>query len=202
MNKDYPSQISQISNQEKELTIFFSDINGYTSFAESLTPHEVIDVLDLYFRQMGNIVKDFGGDIIDYYGDGMLAVFGINKCVCSTQNALEAGLKMHDSLSIINKYISPIYYKPISIRIGIHYGKVMLGMIGGDGMRKLAVIGDTVNLANRIEQINKDLSTDFLVSECAFKRIQGDHRIKRHFTVNIKGKTGFYKVYEIDRHSR
>lgn len=70
-------------------------------------------------------------------------------------------------------------------------------MIGGDAMRKLAVIGDTVNLANRIEQINKDLSTRFLISECAYKRLSQHHRVRRHFVVNIKGKIGLYKLYEI-----
>jgi len=188
---------NNIDSHEKELTIFFSDITGYTTFAECLTPREVIDILDLYFRQMGSIVKDFGGEIIDYYGDGMLAVFGLKKCICSTRNAVEAGIRMQESLKIINKHISSIYPKPLTIRIGIHYGTVMLGMIGGDGMKKLAVIGDNVNLASRIEQVNKDLSTSFLISECAFKRVHKNRMVKRHFVVNIKGKKGLYKVYEI-----
>jgi adenylate cyclase len=183
---------------EQSVSIFFSDINGYTPFAESLAPHDVIRMLRHYFEGMGAIVQGHGGRVIDYYGDGLLAVFGLDNCQGSAWQAVQAALQMQAAMGAFNEQVLSVYHAPLSVRIGIHYGEVVVGEVGHEQMRKLAVIGDTVNLASRIEQANKALQTRLLISESAFRQVQAQVDVWQTFEVNLRGKTGLYKLYALD----
>jgi adenylate cyclase len=191
----------RVPSKEIEVAICFSDINNYTSFAEALPAQQVIEILDLYFQAMGSIVEDHNGSIIDYVGDGLLAVYGIEgETTCrNCIQAVHAALQMQQAMITINEVIKTIYDRDLSIRIGIHYGKVILGTIGKKNMEKLAIIGDNVNLASRIERLNKELQTDMLISACAYEHISDQYQIKRNYVVNVRGKTGLYKLYEIEK---
>ncbi len=141
----------------------------------------------------------YRGHIIDYFGDGLLAVFegeDVAAAGCCI-SAVQASLQMQQSMQVINQVISKVYHKYLSIRIGIHYGKVIVGRVGKENMQKIAVVGDNVNLASRIERINKELQTTMLVSECAFKHIHEYYQATRHYVVNVQGKSGVYKLFEI-----
>ncbi len=185
---------------EKEMAILFSDITGYTPFAESLSPQEVIRVLDGYYKQMGNIIRSNGGHLIDYFGDGFLAVFGLSQCAGSTWQAVQAAWQIEEAMLTFNWSIKGLYPDSLGVRIGVHYGKVIAGWVGAPSMQKLAVIGDAVNLASRIERANKSLGTQLLLSQNAYQQVSQQVGIRASYQVDIAGKKGQYLLYEPQSH--
>ena len=181
----------------KQVAILFADINGYTPFAESLPPYDVVHVISRYFHLMGNVVKEYRGQILDYYGDGFMACFGLTDTNGSALLGVQAGLEMFAAVESLNGYLFKVYGRTFRIRIGLNYGEVIWSRIGIQDMEKLAAIGDAVNLASRIEQANKQLGTHFLISEDAYREVEKEVAIRKVFEVAIKGKLGKYRLYEV-----
>jgi class 3 adenylate cyclase len=186
----------------KRVAILFADINGYTPFAESLPPYDVVHVISRYFHLMGNVVKEYRGQILDYYGDGFMACFGLTESEGAALQSVRAGLQLFAALESLNGYLRKVYGRTFGIRVGVNYGEVIWSKIGIQDMEKLAAIGDAVNLASRIEQANKGLGTHFLISEGAYREVEKEVSIKGVFEVNLKGKAGKYRLYEVTGLSR
>lgn len=184
--------------EEKNLTILFADIEGYTSFTESVEAYDLVHVLNRYYYIMGKIIKKHNGQIIDYYGDGLLAVFGFKNQEKMAFDGVTAGVEMMSEMKSFNDYLDKFLKHKFRIRIGIHTGKVIVGNIGFKGMRKLAVIGDAVNFASRIDNINKELGTNFLVSESTYKQVADDFSFLAPRDIEVKGKKGKHQVYELN----
>jgi adenylate cyclase len=155
--------------EEKQLAILFTDIENYTPFAELLPPFDIIHVLNRYFRLMSDVISQHHGYLVDYVGDGMLVIFGLEQPERAVPDALAAVQGMFQALDRLNPYLEQMYGRTFRVRAGLHYGPVLVGHIGQGASRKLAAIGDNVNMASRIESTNKDLGTQFLVSEAVVK---------------------------------
>lgn len=183
---------------EKKIAILFSDICDFTPFVEELPPYDVVHILNRYFHLMGQVVAQHHGQISDYVGDGMLVLFGVDNPEEAALQAVRAGVAMFNAVEKLNPYLQTMYGRRFSIRIGIHFGEVVLGSIGIGDQRKLAVFGDAVNLASRIEMVNKETGTHFLISEETFENVADQVRLKNMYTRQLKGKRGIYKLYEID----
>ncbi len=184
--------------EEKNLAILFADIGDYTSFAESLPAYDVIHALRRYFITMGRVIDAHGGRINDYVGDGIMALFGIDDRPEPVFRAVRAGLEMLWEVDSLNPYLQAMYRRKFRVRIGIHYGPVVIGTIGMANMEKMAVIGDTVNVAQRIEDANKQTGTSMLVSDAAVREIFGRARIRETFRdVALKGKRTRFTLHEI-----
>jgi adenylate cyclase len=183
--------------EEKQIAILFSDISGYTPFAESLLPYDVIHVLNRYFHLMGKVIQRNGGYIGDYIGDGIMALFGIEDSDGAAFRAVKAGLEMFKAVDSLNPYLEIMYGRGFQIRIGVHFGEVVVGTIGIANMKKVAAIGDAVNLASRIEAANKDVGTKFLISEDAYTQVKDWVRVSRRLQATLRGKSGEYTLYEV-----
>lgn len=183
--------------EEKELTILFADIESYTSFTESVPAFDLVHVINRYYYLMGKIIVENNGQIIDYYGDGLLAVFGLDKPKSMEFDAVSAGMLMMQEVESFNDYLHQFLNHRFKIRVGIHKGKTIVGNIGFKDMRKLAVIGDAVNVASRIDNINRELKTNFLVSKSTFEKVATDFPFGRMHEVEIKGKKGKHQLYEL-----
>lgn len=183
--------------EEKVLSFLFADMEGFTSFTESSQPYDVVHVLNRYYYSVGKLVKEHNGFIVDYFGDGFLAVFGMENPECHAFDAVKAGLDINREVKNLNEYVRSLVNKEFRLRVGIHSDKVIVGTIGMKGMRKLSVIGDGVNFASRIESANKDLGTYFLVSEKTYERTKEQLTVRSEHTIPIKGKSGLYTVYEV-----
>ena len=184
--------------EERQMTMLFADIEGYTSFTESSQPYDVVHILNRYYYLMGRVVEKYKGYIMDYFGDGFLAVFGLEETENHALDAVRAGFDMQDELQKLNKYMDALFDKKFAIRIGINTDKVILGTIGIENMRKLAAIGDGVNFASRIQTANKQLGTYFLVSDSTYRAAGSDVRFKNSHDIEVKGESGFYRVHEIE----
>ena len=183
---------------QQKLTIVFTDIVNYTSFAEKFPPYDIVHVLNRYYRIMNAIIQDNNGIISDVAGDGILAVFGKDrKCDNSVLDAIHAIEGMNEKLELFNKYLNENFNTQFGIRAGVHYGNVIVGPFDTGAMKKLAVIGDNVNYASRIEFSNKEFGTKLLLSEEAYQEIKEIFPKYNLFETTLKGKTGEYKLYEI-----
>lgn len=185
--------------QEKNLAILFTDIENYTQFAEAFPAYDVVHVLNRYYQTMNEIIVQHKGIISDVAGDGILALFGVIE---DSQNpvldAINAFRAMNATLIQFNEYLNQMFDRSFRIRAGINFGKAVVGNFDTGLMSKIAAIGDSVNLASRIETANKDFGTTLLISQSAYEEIQGVVGTQQIFRVGLKGKSGEYVLYEVE----
>ncbi|MBI4743511.1 MAG: adenylate/guanylate cyclase domain-containing protein [Actinobacteria bacterium] len=185
------------AGEEKELAILFADIRGFTSFAETLLPYDVVYVLNRYFHEMDQVISCNSGYIDNYMGDGLIALFGVDDSANAALNAIRAGLGMLKAVKYLKPYLETIYAKSFQIGIGLHYGEVVLGTVGARNLKKLTAIGDAVNFASRIEALTKNTGTNFLVSEAVYTQVKDQVCIGKSTCMEVAGKCGEHNLYEV-----
>jgi adenylate cyclase len=182
---------------EKPVVILFADIRGFTAFADTLLPYDVIHVLNRYFRQMDRIVLRHGGYIDSYIGDGLMALFEGDDPKDAALRAVHAGLEMQAAVSRFRPYLQQIFKKSFGIGIGVHYGVVVAGTVGSSASRKKTVIGGAVNLASRIESSTKETNASFLISAGTHSLVADKIQVGRTFQLPMKGIQGLQTVHEV-----
>lgn len=197
--KDGTTKTPRSLGIEKDASILFIDIADYTAFSENTPAYDVVHVLNRYFHITGNIIKRHGGRIIDYYGDGILAIFGLDDEPNHAQKLLNAGYEICDQIEAFDHDVHDLIDADFKIRLGAHAGPIIWGTIGIEGMQKETAIGNTVNLASRIENANKQLNTRFLCSEEFFNRLTDPCHVISEHEIEAKGRTGKFKVYALDK---
>ena len=189
----------QTTGKDRQLAILFSDIRNFTPFAESHLPYDVIHILGRYFRKVGEPVIRHGGYIDKYMGDGIMAIFGLERATAAEAclDAVAAGLGMQESLHELNAYISKQFDTTFRMGIGVHVGSVIIGEMGHPQKMQFTAIGDTVNIASRIESATKQLGVGLLVS-AEVRALLGDAaRYGRAEHENLKGKCGEHLLSEV-----
>jgi len=181
--------------RERNVAILCSDVRGFTNFCERHLPYDVVHALNRYFRAMGSAVTSNGGRVDKYMGDGVLAVFGLDDTSAHPAVlALRAARAMLAALPGFNAYLGDAFSERFAIGIGIHYGPVVVGRIGHDASAPVTVIGDTVNVAARLESATKDLAP-VLLSEEAYLAT-GEQGFASH-VVALKGKSGPTRAFAL-----
>lgn len=187
-----------LAGEKRELTIFFSDVRNFTTLSESSDPMELIALLDEYLAEMTDVIFKYEGITDKFIGDGILAYWGAftpgkNHALLAAQAALE----MLERLKKLNERWTAQGRKTMSIGVGINTGEVIFGNIGRGKKIEFTVIGDPVNLASRLEGLNKDFHTSIIISEQTHCRI-GKYAIARELGwVKVKGKTVETQVLEL-----
>ncbi len=178
----------------KEMTIMFADIRGFTTLSENMTPQENFNFINAYLSQMEPIIDNNYGFIDKYIGDGIMALFPNNA-----DDAVLAALEMLKILAEYNLTRGRPERPVINIGIGIHTGSLMLGTVGGKNRMDGTVISDSVNLASRIEGLNKVYNTSMLITEQTYQQLSDTtkYNIRVIDRVTVKGKTKAVTVYEI-----
>ena len=184
------------SATEKNLAILFSDIRSFTTFSERHLPHDIVHILNRYFLEMGTAIHNYQGRIDKYMGDGIMAIFGLDQdddnAIHPAQLAYQAALEMLDRLTGFNQYLQRTYQESFQIGIGIHYGPVVVGNLGHPDQNSFTAIGDTVNVAARVESATKNLC-DILVSHTVYEVLDQDHWESQ--TLLLKGKSEALQLY-------
>jgi len=183
--------------EENQVFIMFGDIQGFTPFAENMLPYDVIYVLNLFFQQVGQVIDKYQGRIDAYMGDGVMALFENGEPEICGLSAVKAGLEILEAVEGIQDYLEELYHRSFKVRIGLHYGQVVAGKLGFPGNKKLTVVGDAVNLANRIEAANKRAGTQFLVSAETYRLVESQVEMGQKVKLSLPGKSGEYTLYEI-----
>ncbi|PYI52958.1 adenylate/guanylate cyclase domain-containing protein [Paenibacillus flagellatus] len=198
LRKDSITQVKLGDHVLLDMTVLFSDMRSFTTLSEKITPEQNFRFLNEYLMAMEPVVKRHGGFIDKYIGDAIMALFHPGA-----DEAVRAAVAMMEELGRINAGRSASGYEPLRIGIGLNTGALMLGIVGGENRMEGTVIGDAVNLASRMEELNKIYGTSVLVSEHTANRLRrpGDFRIRKLDRVTVKGKTepiGIYEVFDAD----
>ena len=180
----------------KETTIMFTDIEGFTTISESLTPEQLIEALNQYFTLIAKPIDECGGVISQFQGDAVLATFNVPKAdVNHAGNAVKAALKIQKVLE--GKLFGDGI--PFNTRIGINSGRVVGGLVGSGDRVGYTVHGDNVNLTARLEQLNKDYGTRIIVSEQTRVLIDpAEYEFRALGEVSVRGRQKPVRIYTID----
>jgi class 3 adenylate cyclase len=187
----------ELGGEIRDLTVWFSDIANYTSISEQLTATELVEFLNKYFSAMTDIVKEHGGFVDKYVGDAIIAVFGApahdpEHALKAVQSAIACNKKLRE---IQDSFGLPGNMK-VAARIGVNTGAMLVGNIGSYNRLNYTIMGDAVNLASRIEGVNKMYGTDVMISNRTRKEC-GDHLQFREIdTVRVKGREAPETLFE------
>jgi class 3 adenylate cyclase len=184
-----------------EATVMFTDIRGFTAMSESLEPEEVFAFLNDYLGRMIDVIAARGGIIDKFLGDGILAVFGLPvPSTTHADDAFAAAMDMRIALERMNAERAASGRQPVRIGIGMHSGDLIAGNVGSEKKLQFTVIGDTVNLASRIEGLNKDYGSYLLVSSATYERLGEASRrapFEKIAGAHIRGKSESVDLYRL-----
>ena len=186
------------SGVRMRLTMLFSDLAGFTTFSEAREPEAVVALLNRYLGLVSDALVARGGTLDKYMGDGVMAFFGAP--IPHPNDAMGATLAALDhlrALETINAELAGSGMPTLEVRVGLHRGDVIVGSIGGEQSQDYTVIGDAVNLAARLEPVNKVYGTAILCSEQVWDEVKGQIDGREIDAVRVKGRIEPVRVFEI-----
>ncbi|GAB5047347.1 CHASE2 domain-containing protein [Thermodesulfovibrio sp. TK110] len=194
----------KLGGEKRTITVLFSDIRGFTTLSEQIEPENLVMLLNSYLDPMTKIVLKHKGMLDKYIGDAIMAIY--NAPVELSQHpeqALLSALEMIRQLKALNEKFKKIGFPEIDIGIGINTGEAVIGNMGTDMRFDYTAIGDTVNLASRLEGLNKFYGTRIIISESTFNSLKQKNKfITRELDlIRVKGKKEPVKIYEVIENS-
>ncbi len=152
--------------RRQDVAVLFSDIVGFTTLAEGLAPERIMEILRDYHARMSAVIFDCGGTLEKFIGDALMATFGVpDPSADDAANALRCAFAMRRALHVWNQDRAALGEAPIEMGIGVHFGPVVLGDLGGDHGMAFTVIGDTVNTASRLQDMTRALGVPVVASD-------------------------------------
>ena len=203
------SQKGELEGENRWVSILFNDISDYSTITENMAPEIALEFLNEYFSEMHKVIREFNGQILNYIGDSIMVVFGApNKLKGHENKAIECAIMMREKLEELNqswdendtsRYWKNHGIQSIKMRIGVHSGSVIAGNVGSVDMIQYSTIGDTVNVAARLEKANKEFGTDILFGDEVYtsltKKLHSQTKLSGEIT--LKGRAKPTKVYSI-----
>lgn len=187
-----------LGGTRKEATILFSDIAGFTNFSSQLTPEQVVNTMNEYLSAMTEVVLENQGEIDKFIGDAVMARFGVLAQLKNPGlSAVKAALEMLKALRTLQAKWVQENRQTFNIRIGIASGPLLAGNIGSERRQEFTVMGTTVNLASRLEALNKELKTTILIDEKTYYQVYQQVRAIPRDDTAIRGLEGKMTVYEV-----
>lgn len=191
-------EISQ-EGEMSTVTMLFCDLRGYTPLVEKKDPKDVVRFLNTYFTEMEQAIRQYNGIVLQYIGDEIEAVFGYPVLEpLHPEKAVLAALEMRKRLTELNSLREVSGEEPVRHGIGIHTGSVLAGSVGSPDRLTYAMVGDTVNTAARIQDLNKQFGTDILMSHATKDLLEeGMFELTSLGETAVKGKTQSIRIYTI-----
>jgi adenylate cyclase len=188
----------KLGGEKKELTVFFSDVAGFTTISEKLDPEDLVFLLNEYLSSMTDIILRHRGNVNKYLGDGIMAIFGAPRGEPTHASlACFAALENQAALARLRKEWTARGYPEIVARIGINSGPLVVGNMGSQARMEYTVMGDSVNLASRLEGANKFYDTLILLGPRTYELAQPDIEAREVDMLRVKGKLEPVVVYEL-----
>ena len=177
-----------------KMAILFSDIRNFTSMAETMTPQKTLSFINGYLQQVSPEIRNHGGIVVKFMGDGLLAIFPEN-----TDNCLKAAIVQQQKLIAYNQELQEKGFQPIRVGIGIHVGNAMLGVIGEESRMHGDVLSDAVNLASRLESLTKRYGSSIIISGDTLKDLEHPEQYHTRLLdqVVVKGRSKPISVFEV-----
>jgi adenylate cyclase len=189
-----------LGGQRKELTVLFTDIEGFTTISEGMSPEELVGLLNEFLSEMTRVVFRNHGTLDKYEGDAVMAFWGAP--IHQEDHALRAcrsALEMQEAMVDLRRRWEPVHRPSVRIRIGINSGEMVVGNMGGTGRFDYTVIGDSVNIASRLEGANKLYGTGILVSERTYELVRGSLAGRELDLITVKGRSEPLRIFELFR---
>ncbi|WKZ39567.1 MAG: adenylate/guanylate cyclase domain-containing protein [Anaerolineales bacterium] len=186
-------------NKRADVSILFSDIRGFTTLSERMTPEEVVALLNPYLEAMSKVINQHGGTVDKYEGDAIIAFFGEPVPYKDhAVRALRAALDMRKALTELKeKWEDEGRPSNIEMGIGINSGEVFVGLLGSEQRINYTVIGDNANLASRLQDLTKTYAWPILISESTYQQVKDEFETELVDSVTVKGKTQAVNVYKV-----
>jgi adenylate cyclase len=193
----HPEQL-RLGGERREITVLFTDIRGFTTMSEKLDPEALVKLLHDFLNPMSNIIINQGGTIDKYMGDAIMALFGAPLMQADHPRlACRAALEMVASLAALNQEWTTQGHPPLRVGVGVNTGPVAVGNMGSDRLFDYTAIGDNVNLASRLEGLNKYYGTNILISQNTASALGNDFILCDVDLVKVKGKAQAARIYEL-----
>jgi class 3 adenylate cyclase/nitrite reductase/ring-hydroxylating ferredoxin subunit len=183
----------------KTIAVLFCDIRDFTNLSQHLSPYDLMFVLNRYFFHMADMIERNGGHVEKFIGDAILAIFGLEDTPDVPLHAVKAAMDMLGVADRMKPYMKAMYDKDFEVGIGLHYGEAVIGTVRGGGEEKLAAIGETVNVASRIESANKEAGTRLLISEALYRHVEDQVEVADFVRVRLRGTNERVSLYEAIR---
>lgn len=186
----------KLGGVNQTITVLFADIRGFTTLSEQAKPEKIVSLLNRYFTAMSEIIFKFGGTLDKYIGDGLMAIFGAPTATPDdAPNALQAAVEMQKRLLILNQELQNEGFPDVKIGIGLHTGEATIGYIGSEIRSEYTAIGDTVNLAARLE--SNSLPGQILISEATARLCQNLFPFIGHKPLLVKNRLQPVTLFEV-----
>lgn len=187
----------ELGGEEVEVTVLFADLEGFTSLSEGMPPHDLVQLLNEYFTPMTRIILEHQGTMDKYIGDAIMALWGAPVHLRDhALKACEAALDMRAAMEELQKVWRSHGWPPLKARLGLHSGPVVAGNIGSLELFNYTAIGDTVNLASRLEGANKVYGTTILISDSTCRQVEGI-MVREVDLIQVKGREQPVAIYEL-----
>ncbi|MGB9635145.1 MAG: adenylate/guanylate cyclase domain-containing protein [Candidatus Micrarchaeia archaeon] len=188
----------QLGGEKHQVTVVFTDVRGFTSLSEKLDPKQIVELLNGHFDIITEEIFNEDGTVLKYIGDATMAVFNApvqkeNHAVCAIKACVKIQNRMREYARMVKKKYG---VNNFSIGIGVNTGEVVMGNIGSYRYMDYTVIGDTVNIASRLNGVAK--SGEIVVSESTYELVKGKFRFSEPEEVAVKGKSIPIKVYRVE----
>jgi adenylate cyclase len=192
-----PSRL-RLGGEQKVLTVLFSDLQGFTSYTERYGAQQMIEILSEYYSRMTERIFACEGMLKEYVGDELMAIFGapIERADHAVR-ACTAALEMQDHRRAMTVEWAAMGRPPIIARTGINSGPMLVGNLGSEYRFSYGVLGDDVNLASRLEGLNKQYGTEILIGENTAQLVFGAFRLREVDVVRVVGKERPTRIYEL-----
>ena len=188
-----------LAGKRREITVLFSDIRDFTTISEGLTPEDVVELLREYFNTMVPIVLKHGGTLDKYVGDAIMALFSAPLVQADhAARAVRAGVEMIAQLPVLSPTWQAKCGRPLRIGVGINTGEAVVGVMGADHRREYSAIGDTVNLASRLEGVTKEFKTPLAISQTTADAVRTEFRLRELGEVHVKGRGEGVRVFTVE----
>jgi adenylate cyclase len=192
---------AKLGGEEREATILFVDLRGFTGICETLPPRDVVALLNRYLERMSAVVYANRGMVDKFIGDAIMAVFGLPEARPeSADSALEAALGMEAALADLSAELAKEGRPRLSLGIGINTSLVVAGNLGSSSRLNYSVIGDGVNVASRLQALTRkpEYATNILVCSSTLKAAKGRYRTRSMGSVPVRGRAGLVEVFALD----
>ncbi|MBQ10591.1 MAG: hypothetical protein CMJ45_03470 [Planctomyces sp.] len=190
---------AQLGSRRAELSVLFSDIRGFTTLSEKLDPEEVVNLLNQYLTVMTEIIFRHGGTVDKFEGDGILVFFGAPQPLEDhPERAVRTAMEMRDRLAELQGPWQERSDEPLRIGVAIHTGEVMVGNIGSSRRMDYTVIGDTVNLAARLQDMTKEYGASVLISGSTQERVKHMCQLRDLGSIEVRGRQQSVDLYEVE----
>jgi adenylate cyclase len=185
---------------KREITIFFSDIRGFTSISEMLTPEELVSLINKYLTEMTEIIMKHKGTVDKFIGDAIMAIWNAPLLDSShAKNACCSALEQIKRLAELKDKLASENLPEIKIGCGINTGEAIIGNMGSENRFDYTALGDSVNLASRLESLTKHYGVNIILSEFTYEKLRGDRKFsfRKLDRVRVKGKKVPINLYEL-----